>query len=83
MTPNGKFGVILVVWVTLIVFTFLYFYFCEWRLFPEKNRLKEMEGYGECCSPECGNLKSQKLEKQNVRFFLLKHYRISTYMTYF
>ena len=43
-----------------IVFTSLYFYFCEWRLFPNKNRLKEMEnsgfGFGECA--ESGESKS-------------------------
>ena len=62
MTSHGKFAVIMVVWLTLIVFTFLYFYFCEWRLFPHKNRLKEMERPG-CDCAEAGNLKNVSSHK--------------------
>jgi hypothetical protein len=71
MTPHGKLAVILFVWLGLIVFTFLYFYFCEWRLFPNKNRLKEMEksnfGFDECA--EDGDSKL-KLRHRNVNLFL-------------
>jgi len=37
---------ILIVWLGLILFTFVYFYFCEWKLFPKRNRLKEMADLG-------------------------------------
>ena len=61
MTPHGKIAVILVVWLGLIVVTFLYFYFCEWRLFPRKNRLKERF----CDCAEAGNLNAEKVSFQN------------------
>ncbi len=63
MTPHGKVAVILVVWLALIVFTSLYFYFCEWRLFPLKNRLKEMEKTPNCDCAEAGNLKISNVSK--------------------
>jgi len=43
MTTIGKLSVILVVWIALIILTTFYCYFCEQRLFPNKNSLHQGE----------------------------------------
>merc|ERR1712226_522604 len=62
MSNYGKLWLILVVWLTLIILSFLYCYFCEQRLFHSSTRLfdrnqvvdsKGLLANGKCPNSEC------------------------------